>query len=469
MAKFKEGDRVVFEPTIFDALYYSKYGIQRGDIGYVTTIPGYHGRSIYTDPMKKLLAVRWNLADGQTMTIGTAVASVKKVPKSGMSGSGNDELHLKAAFPNLTQDQVDKLSEAFRNAQSHEEVDAALELANEALGGYGVEAVPIAGQVDKYYYNTGALYVALGDTYDTTILYDTREEKFFIGSWGDWLEEQQSDEDDPDSAFSQTLENISSAAHWMEGMPDGWEKEVYGWLFHNTNFYEYEGDNGVYYPPEKEVIRAMRELWPNLDYSEYEGNSELDGVSGTKKKLGKLKPNNLFMWANPGPEEQGMLFRVREVGLMNTQVEPAEWDLPLPSIETVNNNTEVIQVECPTCHGESHPHGGPDCPTCGMGAPIKLLTKDILKKLPPLYSQENVEDPIAYVKFFTPDSNWTWYALEYDGKDLFFGLVKGLETELGYFSLSELQTSTGPHGLHIERDTGFKPTPLSKIRSGEVS
>ncbi|MBV6342998.1 DUF2958 domain-containing protein [Candidatus Magnetobacterium casensis] len=100
---------------------------------------------------------------------------------------------------------------------------------------------------------------------------------------------------------------------------------------------------------------------------------------------------------------------------------------------------------------------------------MKLLTKDILKKLPPLYSQENVEDPIAYVKFFTPDSNWTWYALEYDGKDLFFGLVKGLETELGYFSLSELQTSTGPHGLHIERDTGFKPTPLSKIRSGEVS
>ena len=39
-----------------------------------------------------------------------------------------------------------------------------------------------------------------------------------------------------------------------------------------------------------------------------------------------------------------------------------------------------------------------------------------------------------------------------------------MEFELGNFSLSELQETTGPLGLHVERDLYFKPTPLSKIR-----
>jgi len=106
----------------------------------------------------------------------------------------------------------------------------------------------------------------------------------------------------------------------------------------------------------------------------------------------------------------------------------------------------------------------------GNGNPIqKLLTKEVLAKLPPLYSQESVADPLAQVKFFTPWSNWTWYATEFDGQDTFFGLVQGHETELGYFSLSELSGLRGPGGLRIERDIHFRPTPLSRIRGGAVS
>ncbi|OHB59060.1 MAG: hypothetical protein A2Y12_18475 [Planctomycetes bacterium GWF2_42_9] len=45
-----------------------------------------------------------------------------------------------------------------------------------------------------------------------------------------------------------------------------------------------------------------------------------------------------------------------------------------------------------------------------------------------------------------------------------FGLVLGHERELGYFSLSELESCQGPLGLRIERDLHFAPTPLSKIR-----
>lgn len=97
---------------------------------------------------------------------------------------------------------------------------------------------------------------------------------------------------------------------------------------------------------------------------------------------------------------------------------------------------------------------------------MKLLTQKLLAKLPPLYSQENEPDPMVICKFFYPDFSWTWYAIEFDGKDLFFGLVDGDEGELGYFRLSELLTKKGKFGLSVERDLYFKPCRLSEIRKG---
>ena len=95
---------------------------------------------------------------------------------------------------------------------------------------------------------------------------------------------------------------------------------------------------------------------------------------------------------------------------------------------------------------------------------MKLITEEIKKVLPKLYEQESLGYyAIAYVKFFTPDSNWSWYVTEFDGKDLFFGLVDGFERELGYFSLSELESVEGPLGLKIERDVYFKPTMLKNL------
>jgi hypothetical protein len=99
-----------------------------------------------------------------------------------------------------------------------------------------------------------------------------------------------------------------------------------------------------------------------------------------------------------------------------------------------------------------------------LKAPIKMLTKEILEKIPPLYSQENVEDPTVWVKYFTPDAQWTWYGIEYDGEDIFFGWVVGQFTEMGYFSLSELESVRGPLGLPVERDKWFKPQPLSEVK-----
>jgi hypothetical protein len=92
---------------------------------------------------------------------------------------------------------------------------------------------------------------------------------------------------------------------------------------------------------------------------------------------------------------------------------------------------------------------------------MKLLTKANLAALPALYANDgkNAEDVPVPVKFFTPDSNWTWYATEYDpAEGRFFGLVCGHESELGYFMLAELEGARGPLGLKIERDRHWSGT-----------
>jgi hypothetical protein len=96
---------------------------------------------------------------------------------------------------------------------------------------------------------------------------------------------------------------------------------------------------------------------------------------------------------------------------------------------------------------------------------MALLTKQLREQLPPLYSQEHEADPLVLCKFFTPDSQWSWYAIEFDGSDVFFGWVVGFEQELGYFSLAELEAARGPLGLPIERDLHFRPTRLSEVKT----
>jgi hypothetical protein len=91
---------------------------------------------------------------------------------------------------------------------------------------------------------------------------------------------------------------------------------------------------------------------------------------------------------------------------------------------------------------------------------VKLLTKALEKKLPALRGASGT----AYVKWFTPDSNWTWYVMEYDPEtgDC-FGLVDGLEKEMGYFNLKEISEIRGKFGLPVERDQWFDPTPVEEL------
>ena len=81
---------------------------------------------------------------------------------------------------------------------------------------------------------------------------------------------------------------------------------------------------------------------------------------------------------------------------------------------------------------------------------MKLLTKKIESKLPPLGAQDGKGDDTEY----DPD------------EEMFFGLVNecGPYHELGYFSLRQLTEARGPMGLAIERDMHFDPLTLGKIR-----
>jgi hypothetical protein len=96
---------------------------------------------------------------------------------------------------------------------------------------------------------------------------------------------------------------------------------------------------------------------------------------------------------------------------------------------------------------------------------VKLLPESEKAKLAKWRETEgnNLTEVMATVKFFCPWSNWTWYAVEFDGTDEFFGLVDGFEKELGYFSLTELEGLTGPMGLKIERDLHWTPQNLATL------
>lgn len=93
----------------------------------------------------------------------------------------------------------------------------------------------------------------------------------------------------------------------------------------------------------------------------------------------------------------------------------------------------------------------------------KLLPQAARTLLPPIGTTDGHANPMAQVKFFTPDGSWTFYAFEFDGEETFFGLVDGLTRELGYFSFDELLGIRGSLGLPVERDRYFEPTPLSEL------
>ena len=102
--------------------------------------------------------------------------------------------------------------------------------------------------------------------------------------------------------------------------------------------------------------------------------------------------------------------------------------------------------------------------------PMKFMTKEIIRSLPPLYATEGVkaDEKIVQVKFFSIFGRGTWLAVEYSPEEkIFFGFVVsplGPDCdEWGYFSEEEMQSVRIAGTPAIERDLYFKPRKFSEV------
>lgn len=71
--------------------------------------------------------------------------------------------------------------------QSVKNVDVILNAVSEMIGD-GVECIETSEYIDEYYRYTALIYVNRGDTYTTTLCYETATDRFMLTSYGDWCE-----------------------------------------------------------------------------------------------------------------------------------------------------------------------------------------------------------------------------------------------------------------------------------------
>jgi len=96
---------------------------------------------------------------------------------------------------------------------------------------------------------------------------------------------------------------------------------------------------------------------------------------------------------------------------------------------------------------------------------MELMTKEIEVKAQVQFPKGSDMNQLVVAKFFDPTGSWTWYLMNQDpaDPDYLWGIVKGLEIEMGSFSLAELSSVKGAFGLGIERDKWFTPIPAQEI------
>ena len=72
----------------------------------------------------------------------------------------------------------------------------ALDAIDKLLGTCGVEGV-----IKPSSYSEGLSYCNTGETYDNTVCFDSEDNTWFIGSWGDWYEQNTEDTNDEYAHF----------------------------------------------------------------------------------------------------------------------------------------------------------------------------------------------------------------------------------------------------------------------------
>ena len=127
---------------------------------------------------------------------------------------------------------------------------------------------------------------------------------------------------------------------------------------------------------------------------------------------------------------------------------------PRPELFVVSVATSAFLLPSPT-HMCRSPRTSPA---------YNLLPDRIAKAIPPLGSTGENPDPMFHVKWFTPDSQFSWFVAEYSPESkIAYGFVVGPFPEWGTFSLEEIRQLRGSLNLPVERDLHFTPCLSSKI------
>lgn len=99
---------------------------------------------------------------------------------------------------------------------------------------------------------------------------------------------------------------------------------------------------------------------------------------------------------------------------------------------------------------------------------LNAPTREQLNKMPWLYATENIqlEDKPVHLHFTIDRCHW--WAMEFDGKDTFFGYVMlngwHQDAELGYFQLSELSEVKLGGVIEVECEPNWHIRPAKDIR-----
>ena len=93
------------------------------------------------------------------------------------------------------------------------------------------------------------------------------------------------------------------------------------------------------------------------------------------------------------------------------------------------------------------------------------MTKAIEKKAQAQYPLGDSMEQKVVAKFFDAGGSWSWFLMNQDptNPDYMWGIVNGVEVEVGSFSLSDLQNHRGRFGLGIERDRFFKEMDAKEV------
>lgn len=107
---------------------------------------------------------------------------------------------------------------------------------------------------------------------------------------------------------------------------------------------------------------------------------------------------------------------------------------------------------------------------------MELLTPDLEARIPRLGSGEGtpLEQRVIHARLYDPETEWRWYILEYDGRDLCVGLIATRNHALvGQFTLTELESiwgaSPGSQAGAVRRDDRFQPVTVRELARREAA